>query len=83
MPEPANGIANVGKPFSICSAACRKKRRNRQQMAWRRRVECPGHMHGTLSGYGTYGCRCEPCREANTMYTRDKRAKAKAEATSR
>ena len=34
-------------------------------------------LHGTISGYGTYGCRCELCRSANTIYTRGKRAREK------
>jgi hypothetical protein len=67
-----------GKPLSICSETCRKTRRNRQQLAWRRRVDCPDRLHGSISGYGTYGCRCDSCREANTSYTRDKRAKGKS-----
>jgi hypothetical protein len=24
--------------------------------------------HGTTTGYGHYGCRCTPCRNANTTY---------------
>lgn len=78
----ADGISSVGKPVSICSASCRRKRRNRQQLAWRRRVDCPDHLHGTISGYGTYGCRCDGCRSANTDYTRSKRARNKDASTS-
>lgn len=69
------GPGGPGKPITICSGPCRKKRRNRQQLAWRRRVDCPDRLHGSVSGYGTYGCRCDLCRAANTSYTRDKRAK--------
>ena len=71
-------FAGVGKPRSICGVACRKQRRNRQQLSWRKRCDCPQHVHGSVTGYGTYGCRCERCREANTIYTREKRAKQRA-----
>jgi hypothetical protein len=63
-----------GKCQVICSPDCRRQRRNRQQLAWRSRCECPQHLHGTISGYGTYGCRCDICREASTAYNRQKRA---------
>jgi hypothetical protein len=29
--------------------------------------------HGTKNGYGNLGCRCEPCREANTIDMREAR----------
>lgn len=53
--------------------------------------------HGSQSTYNNYHCRCEPCREANTVYwrgfyarnrervnkyVRDRRAARKAEARS-
>lgn len=66
-----------GAPTQICSDACRRKRRNRQQNDWRKGHPCPDYLHGSISGYGTYGCRCEPCCAANTEYSRAKRAKAK------
>jgi hypothetical protein len=65
----------TGRPRKICSGGCRKHRRNRQQLRWRKSRTCPQYLHGSISGYGTYGCRCENCREANTVYTREKRAK--------
>ena len=67
-----------GAPIAICSEACRRTRRNRQQNNWRRGHDCPDHLHGSISGYGTYGCRCEQCCAANTKYSQAKRAKAKA-----
>ena len=70
--SPEMQIGHV-KTVTICSVGCRRKRRNRQQLAWRKRNTCPSRLHGTISGYGTYGCRCEACREANTLYTREKR----------
>lgn len=66
-----------GAPNTICSDTCRRKRRNRQQTAWRKSHTCPDRLHGSISGYGTYGCRCEACCNANTEYSRDKRSRAK------
>jgi len=35
--------------------------------------------HGTRSGYTHFGCRCEPCTEANRIYSREQsRRKARA-----
>lgn len=63
-----------GAPNTICSDSCRRRRRNKQQTAWRSSHSCPERSHGTLTGYGTYGCRCESCKAANTAYSRHKRA---------
>ena len=30
--------------------------------------------HGTRNAYINYGCRCDPCREANSRYRREHRA---------
>ena len=38
----------------------------------------PDHMHGTLTGYTSYRCRCASCREANRLYMRSYRAKEPA-----
>lgn len=32
------------------------------------------HRHGTENGYLTYGCRCDPCREASSRYSQTRRA---------
>ena len=68
-------IGRPGAPVGICSDGCRRKRRNRQQARWRKGHTCPPRLHGSLSGYGTYGCRCDDCRAANTNYSRQKRAR--------
>lgn len=34
----------------------------------------PAHVHGTLSGYKDYACRCLPCRGANAQRCREQRA---------
>jgi hypothetical protein len=31
--------------------------------------------HGTFWSYGHHGCRCVPCRAANTVYCREYRAR--------
>ena len=34
--------------------------------------------HGTVNGYGNYGCRCEPCKQAGAENNRQRRAKRAA-----
>ena len=34
--------------------------------------------HGTYGGYTAHGCRCVPCRAANTEYRRHRRSKGLA-----
>ena len=41
----------------------------------------PPVPHGDVRRYVTYGCRCEPCREANVRRGRDYRARARARRT--
>lgn len=31
--------------------------------------------HGTENAYANYGCRCEPCRIANSAYQSERRAR--------
>lgn len=33
--------------------------------------------HGTYSGYVTFGCRCDPCREAGKVYRKERREKGR------
>lgn len=28
----------------------------------------PFAFHGTVNAYNNYGCRCDPCREARSLY---------------
>jgi hypothetical protein len=35
----------------------------------------PEQLHGKLSGYTGYGCRCEPCKAAESAYTRSRKAR--------
>lgn len=63
-----------GRPRITCSDTCRKRRRNRQIATWRAKTLCPDHLHGTITGYCTYGCDCEPCKIANREYARKRRA---------
>jgi hypothetical protein len=37
------------------------------------RREPPERVHGTLTGYTTYGCRCDLCREAMSIYHAERR----------
>jgi hypothetical protein len=37
--------------------------------------------HGTFWSYGHHGCRCAPCREANTTYCREYRARKSTESS--
>ena len=70
-----------GREPQICSDACRTRRRSRQRDDWRNRTECPPHQHGTVMGYTTYSCDCDPCRQANTEYARLRRAKSRSQVT--
>lgn len=36
-----------------------------------------GGSHGTITGYATHKCRCQPCRRANAEYTRNRAASIK------
>jgi hypothetical protein len=49
-------------------ATCREQVKNR---------ECSKKIitHGTLNGYTNHGCRCPPCRAANSSYYRERRKK--------
>jgi hypothetical protein len=69
-----------GRAPLICSEECRSVRRYRQKDQWRKRTECPPHQHGTVTGYTTYECDCDLCRQANTEYARKRRAKAREKA---
>jgi hypothetical protein len=31
--------------------------------------------HGTPNAYTNYGCRCDPCREAHSLYRSERRAR--------
>jgi hypothetical protein len=41
-------------------------------------VKLPDHIsHGSITGYYTYNCRCEPCRKIGAAYAKGSRAKGK------
>jgi hypothetical protein len=71
-------VRGPGRTQLICSADCRRTRKNRQKTEWRKRTECPPHQHGTVTGYTTYECDCDPCRQANTEYARRRRARSQS-----
>jgi hypothetical protein len=33
-------------------------------------LPAPPEVHGTYNGYNNYRCRCEPCRQAASVYLR-------------
>lgn len=39
----------------------------------------PERSHGTRGGYDYWGCRCEPCREANRVGRQDWEARVRAD----
>jgi hypothetical protein len=63
-----------GAPPITCSSKCQKKRRNTKIAEWRARTECPPEKHG-LTGYTTYQCDCDVCREAERIYMQERREK--------
>lgn len=63
LPEFTSGQNRYCAP---CHAARERKRRARIAAGLRPPVPVLEHQHGTQTGYGN-GCRCEPCREAQTI----------------
>jgi len=73
---------------SVVDLAGRRRRsqhdRQRRRRVYERRVvdpvterlvaAVPSHVHGKSSTYRKWGCRCEPCTNANTTATRSDRA---------
>jgi len=48
---------------------------SRENLTRRRLMLLPDSPHhGTRNGYANLGCRCEPCRAANTKYLRERKA---------
>lgn len=41
----------------------------------------PFVFHGTPNAYTNYGCRCDPCREAHSLYRSERRARDPARYT--
>lgn len=63
------GAYNKGCRCSICIDAHRTRiQATRARLHTRPREEVP---HGTRGGYSNWGCRCQPCRTANTVGNRD------------
>ncbi len=46
-------------------------------------LDRPVLKHGSITSYTTHGCRCDACREALRVYTRDIRAARLARRTVR
>lgn len=64
-----------------CRGTHRRRSRKRKLERFDERVEINGRlvavnafMHGHKSTYANWGCRCEPCTEANAEYLRQWRA---------
>lgn len=68
-------VERGGNPPKTCSAECKRRRKLEHNMHWRQSAVIPEHVHGSVEGYATYGCRCDDCREANTTYHRSYRKK--------
>ena len=60
-----------------CSSECQRIRRNAKIAEWRSRAQCPEHLHGTITGYNTYHCDCDECRNAERLYMRERRNQKK------
>lgn len=64
--------------------AAHRERRNRESAAAYRRHLAAGlpdgdERHGTINGYNSYGCRCEPCTAAIVEYHRKRKARKRAQ----
>ena len=66
-------FTTTGPTAITCSTECWWK--NKKQQIYRRRQQraaapIPEHLHGTLTGYTDYLCRCDACKQANADYMR-------------
>lgn len=61
----------------LCKVA--NTERHREMTARRAEREIPERVHGTLSGYSNYRCRCPECRAANSDYQAKYRARVAAQ----
>ena len=55
-----------GCRLECCRNAMAKYQAERRQLLRRRKT--PKHVHGTLNGYVSYGCRCDQCTGSNRAY---------------
>ena len=70
------GYTNWGCKCEACRAAHASDVARRKQTNLYRMV--PDSAHGKLHGYHYWGCRCPECKKAVRLYTRARRARAKA-----
>lgn len=73
-----------GRPPVTCSPDCQREHKARQTDESRRRSagrKCPPDKHATSTGYYTYKCDCDKCRQWARDYQRDYRAAKRPAAT--
>ena len=72
QPEPM-GRRRVGTEFANVSGEYRRDLADYVELCvpCHRRQDGNGLIHGTSTGYGHYGCRCDLCRQAQTERARE------------
>jgi hypothetical protein len=72
--------SSLPKPYQQRQRATAQQRRldRRTLIDGRLVAPLPTERHGEMSAYTDHGCRCEPCVEANSAYSRDYQAGRRA-----